>query len=682
MFNIPMSPFPEGAQKNGLETHKSEGALAVETEAHSSLGKGGNSAAKSLERDGTEELNFGPVYEEAQDHQPRYSQNNAPISDIGKTALGPPMQPAGAIPEASQSDRSPSFQTGLYTRIETVDGVPESAPDVGSISRDQGEIAPAVAAQASQHQTRSTTAQKTTLIGAALTNTETTQKTAQRQGGDVTLSDQNEKAAFAPLPSEKPTRDSTQMPRGNDVSAAGKKAHNDAVLRAQTLTVPDQSISENRAADGGSQPEELDAWQRQAAAPSEKISPPSEQAPRFMTPANAAAATPDQAVAEHSQKLQKTDAFLTRQPNDGVDYTPQNFGASGADAAPARDTVTVGPSASETPSNRYSHATRHEQRPNDMPAAAAREFASVQPPQSATTGQITPATAPLHQPDRADTNLSTAPASSVPAASQATAAPGAQQTVQNAQIFANAHNEKTPATRPHFQSDAMMQDEVYADTQHAQLSRTSNTSQEAPLKRAAQTSNAAAPLPAEGTPLAVSGAADPAQTLPEIVEELGLNSAIDETRGDNTANRTTQPQRADAPIRPVVQIAEAARQLSDKPIEIALSPEELGKVRLSLQMTEGQSLQIVVAAERAETLELLRRNIDSLMNEFKELGYENNGFSFQSFDQNADGDQGTFSQEEGHPHATTAQNSERPAPSNDDVSRITLGAGRGIDIRL
>ena len=71
--------------------------------------------------------------------------------------------------------------------------------------------------------------------------------------------------------------------------------------------------------------------------------------------------------------------------------------------------------------------------------------------------------------------------------------------------------------------------------------------------------------------------------------------------------------------------------------EIALNPEELGRVRLTLTASEG-ALSLVVLTDRPETQELLRRHIDVLAQEFRALGYESVSFSFNAEGQSEDGD--------------------------------------------
>lgn len=92
------------------------------------------------------------------------------------------------------------------------------------------------------------------------------------------------------------------------------------------------------------------------------------------------------------------------------------------------------------------------------------------------------------------------------------------------------------------------------------------------------------------------------------------------------AGENPPPRREDS--RPVTdQMTEIARRLPDGPVEVTLSPEELGKVRFSILGAEGQ-MSVQIVAERAETLDLLRRHIDVLEAELRQQGYDGVSFSF------------------------------------------------------
>lgn len=75
------------------------------------------------------------------------------------------------------------------------------------------------------------------------------------------------------------------------------------------------------------------------------------------------------------------------------------------------------------------------------------------------------------------------------------------------------------------------------------------------------------------------------------------------------------------------QLAEGVAQRGGNEVEITLSPEELGRVRLALSGAEG-TMAVTVTAERPETLDLMRRHIDVLAQELRDMGFAKLSFSF------------------------------------------------------
>ncbi|MCO8143817.1 flagellar hook-length control protein FliK [Rhodovulum tesquicola] len=67
-------------------------------------------------------------------------------------------------------------------------------------------------------------------------------------------------------------------------------------------------------------------------------------------------------------------------------------------------------------------------------------------------------------------------------------------------------------------------------------------------------------------------------------------------------------------------MAEALHRAADGAVELTLSPEELGRVRLTLAPGEN-GITVTINAERGDTLELMRRHADLLGNAMRELGY-------------------------------------------------------------
>ncbi|MEL7130899.1 MAG: flagellar hook-length control protein FliK [Pseudomonadota bacterium] len=90
-------------------------------------------------------------------------------------------------------------------------------------------------------------------------------------------------------------------------------------------------------------------------------------------------------------------------------------------------------------------------------------------------------------------------------------------------------------------------------------------------------------------------------------------------------------QRADLPPHIAQQLAVAMQKAPDKPVEIALNPPELGRVRMVMTATET-GVVVQVLTERTDTLDLMRRNINELGNALSELGYEDIAFSFGQSD--------------------------------------------------
>lgn len=82
------------------------------------------------------------------------------------------------------------------------------------------------------------------------------------------------------------------------------------------------------------------------------------------------------------------------------------------------------------------------------------------------------------------------------------------------------------------------------------------------------------------------------------------------------------------------QIAEAAGVGPNGQLEVSLSPEELGRVKLTITPQDA-GLAIAIQAERPETLELMRRHIDVLVRELADEGFASLSFDFGQGDREA-----------------------------------------------
>jgi flagellar hook-length control protein FliK len=120
------------------------------------------------------------------------------------------------------------------------------------------------------------------------------------------------------------------------------------------------------------------------------------------------------------------------------------------------------------------------------------------------------------------------------------------------------------------------------------------------------------------------------------------------------------------------QLVEISQRASDRAIELSLSPEELGRVKMSLTGTDG-AITVSIVAERQETLDLMRRHVDQLAQEFLGIGYTDVNFTF---DQQGDSDADpadSFAAAEGESEQT---------PDTNSVATAPLAVTTGIDVRL
>ncbi len=175
-----------------------------------------------------------------------------------------------------------------------------------------------------------------------------------------------------------------------------------------------------------------------------------------------------------------------------------------------------------------------------------------------------------------------------------------------------------------------------------------------------------------GTPAdALVVLADPAIDLAAAEVQRATSPAAESGR--------TAPAFAEHAPRVIETIAHAARALADRPVELVLNPEELGRLRMTLVPSDG-GMTVQLTVERPETLELLRRHIDLLASDLRQAGYDRLSFGFAA-DQQAGGQptpehanrQETATQQDTAPVTNPAQ---QPG-----MLSLTLSEG-GLDLRL
>jgi flagellar hook-length control protein FliK len=184
----------------------------------------------------------------------------------------------------------------------------------------------------------------------------------------------------------------------------------------------------------------------------------------------------------------------------------------------------------------------------------------------------------------------------------------------------------------------------------------------------------------QNSPLAagvMQQATDQAQTLKTLSSEPLALFTVDTTITPSAQYGAAQP-RADLATHIARQLVEVAQHLPSRPVDITLSPDELGRVRLSVIPSEN-GIVVNVLAERPETLDLMRRHIDQLAQEFQSLGYDDISFSFSGAETDTSGENDTQSGEN-----QTQQTSRDP---NNDIMEntrihLSIGATTGLDLRL
>jgi hypothetical protein len=128
----------------------------------------------------------------------------------------------------------------------------------------------------------------------------------------------------------------------------------------------------------------------------------------------------------------------------------------------------------------------------------------------------------------------------------------------------------------------------------------------------------------------------------------------------------------------VAQIAGALHQSAEGTTEFALSPEELGHVRLRLEpdAANPDRMVIMISFERPETLDLFRRYAGDLAEAVRAAGYSGAdiGFAQHGGGRDADRQQGS--------HGTSFADGSDPPPPLPNLLALRLAGGTSLDLRL
>lgn len=135
------------------------------------------------------------------------------------------------------------------------------------------------------------------------------------------------------------------------------------------------------------------------------------------------------------------------------------------------------------------------------------------------------------------------------------------------------------------------------------------------------------------------------------------------------------------PSHPVQQVATAfSLNPPEQPgrIELTLTPENLGKLHFDFR-PEGDSLSIILSAERPETLDLMRRHLPDLIAELRQLGLEPGNLSFGTW---AEGGQGKSQMHDRGVAAPAVTETSPAGPVAEMSAPLNPYHNSGLDLRL
>lgn len=150
------------------------------------------------------------------------------------------------------------------------------------------------------------------------------------------------------------------------------------------------------------------------------------------------------------------------------------------------------------------------------------------------------------------------------------------------------------------------------------------------------------------------------------------------THQPSPLSQLTAPQQSAMARHVAGQIHDALRIAGDKAVEISLNPAELGRIRMSVSASEG-GVTLHILAERPETLDLMKRNLDSLSKSLTDLGFDTMDLSFGHGKQ---ADQNAQSEDAASTNGLLQEDDMTEILPLQSATAIHLDGSRGVDIRI
>ncbi len=162
--------------------------------------------------------------------------------------------------------------------------------------------------------------------------------------------------------------------------------------------------------------------------------------------------------------------------------------------------------------------------------------------------------------------------------------------------------------------------------------------------------------------------------VPVETEQIVGAAGVLETRGGTAPNvqmNASQISRSEQASLIGRQLVAVSHQAQGGGVELTLNPEELGRVRMGITGVDG-AITVSILAERAETLDLMRKHMDQLAQEFRDIGYSDVSFAF---DQQTDGQDEQKKGSQSNTLTKLEDTEDAPVP-------VTLAVTSGVDMRL
>lgn len=176
-------------------------------------------------------------------------------------------------------------------------------------------------------------------------------------------------------------------------------------------------------------------------------------------------------------------------------------------------------------------------------------------------------------------------------------------------------------------------------------------------------------------PIVLTGDIGPPVSLRDLpTAENRFDLQLTALKTDNPTTQAAAPPQAlrSSPGLPD-QILTALRKLENNEIELQLDPPELGGLRITLK-TEGELAQVRFAADRPETMDLLRRSRGDLQEGLNEQGFSHVSFSFEGRDHEDPGPE-----QAGQPPPSALRPDDNPLHAA--ATAVRQGSD-GLDLRL